>query len=54
MDANAILDRLSNLGVTIRADGDKVLLQPGSKAPQDLKDAIRENKAAIMALLAPG
>ena len=35
----------------IRADGDKVLLQPGSKAPPDLKDAIRANKAEVIALL---
>lgn len=51
MDANAILDRLATLGVTVRADGDRVLLQPGSIVPQDLKVAIRDNKAEIIALL---
>ena len=51
MDANAILDRLSELGVSVRADGDKVLLQPGSKVPPDLKDAVWENKPEILAQL---
>ena len=32
--------------------GDKVLLQPGSKVPSELKDAVREHKPEIMELLA--
>jgi hypothetical protein len=51
MDANAILDRLIALGITVRAEAGKVLIQPGSKAPQNLKDAIRANKAEIIALV---
>ena len=52
MDANAILDRLYGLGVIARAEGDTVLLQSSSKVPLDLKDAVREHKPEIMALLA--
>ena len=51
MDANVVLDRLSELGVTVWADGDKVLIQPASKVPTELKDAVRENKPELLALL---
>jgi len=51
MDAKAVLDRLSELGVTARAEGDMVLLQPGSKVPLYLKDAVREHQTEFMALL---
>ena len=51
MDANAVLNRLSELGVTARAEGGMVLIQPASKVPPELKDAVRENKAEILALL---
>ena len=45
------LDRLSELGVSVHADGDNVVIKPGSKAPVELKKAIRENKAEVIALL---
>ena len=51
MDANAILDRLSELGITVRADGGMVLIQPASKVPAELKDAVRENKPEILTAL---
>ena len=51
MDASIIIGRLTELGVTVHAEGGNVLIQPASKTPQDLKDAIRENKAAVLALL---
>ena len=51
MDANAVLDRLTALGVTVRAEGGMVLLQPGSKVPLELKDAVREHKPQILAQL---
>ena len=51
MDAHAVLNRLSELGVSARVEGDKVLLQPGSKVPSELKDAVREHKPEIIAVL---
>ena len=52
MDATAILDRLFELGVSVRAEGGNVVIQPASKTPPELKDAIRGNKAEVLALLA--
>jgi len=51
MDANTVLDRLAELGVTPRAEGGMVLIQPASKVPTELKDAVRENKPELLALL---
>ena len=52
MDANAILDRLSTLGVTARVEADKILIQPASKVPSELMDAIREHKPELLIILA--
>ena len=52
MNAKTVLNRLSELGVTARAEGGNVLLNPGSKVPPELKDAVRENKPGILDLLA--
>ena len=51
MDAHAVLDRLSALGVTARVEGGMVLIQPASKVPPELKGAVRENKAELLAIL---
>ena len=51
MDAVAVLNRLSELGITVRTDGVMVLMEPGSRVPPDLKDAVRQNKPEIMAPL---
>ena len=51
MDAVAVVDRVRALGVTMTSNGNKILLTPGSKVPKELIEAIRENKAAIMAIL---
>ena len=32
MDANVVLDRLSELGVTVWAEGGNILIQPASKS----------------------
>ena len=51
MDAVAVLNRLSELGITVRTDGVMVLMELGSRVPPDLKDAVRQNKPEIMALV---
>ena len=52
MNAQAVLDRLAKLGVTARADGGDITIQPASKVPSDLKAAVRENKPEILIILA--
>ena len=51
MKATDVLDRLTRLGVTAWATGEKVLLEPGSKVPPDLLVEVRQNKAEIVARL---
>ena len=53
MDATEVLDRLSALGITAWASGEKLLLEPGSKVPPDLLDEVREHKPEILARLRP-
>ena len=52
MDANAVLGKLSELGVTAHAEGGNILIQPASKVPPELKDALRENKSELLTILA--
>ena len=47
MDATEVLDKLSALGITARAAGEKLLLEPGSKVPADLMAEVREHKVDI-------
>lgn len=51
MDAQAVLDRLAELGVTASAEGGKVWIEPASKVPAELKAALRENKPEILTIL---
>ena len=51
MNATEVLDRLSALGVTARASGEKLLLEPGSKVPPELLAEVRQHKGAILDLL---
>ena len=51
MNAAEVLNRLTELGITARTAGGKLLLQPGSKVPADLLDEVRENKPEILAHL---
>jgi hypothetical protein len=46
-----VMAKLKEIGVSMRADGGKLLLEPGSKVPADFVDAIKENKLELMALL---
>jgi hypothetical protein len=51
MDAIAILDRLREVGVTVRPDGDDLVLKPGDRIPPDLYEPIRAYKPQIMDIL---
>ena len=51
MKATDVLDRLTELGVTAWATGEKILLEPGSKVPPALLVEVRQNKAEIVAHL---
>jgi hypothetical protein len=54
MDATDVLRQLHDLGVSVRAIGDNVVVSPASKIPLEVKAAIRENKSAILARMRPG
>lgn len=51
MDARVILDKLSNLGITMVKNGDKLRFEPGSRVPDDLVSEIRQHKAELLACL---
>ena len=51
MGVTDVLDRLSALGITARASGEKLLLQPGSKVPPDLLAEVKAHKAEALTLL---
>ena len=52
MEVTEILSRLQYLGVEVKADGDNLLLVPGSRVPTDLVSAIRGSKAEVLSRLA--
>ena len=47
-----ILKRLTERGVSIKVDGDDLVLSPATDVPQDLVRVIRENKASLLLHLA--
>ena len=51
MTPEAILARLQALGVSLRADGETLLLRPFSAVPPDLLAEAKAHKAALLALL---
>ena len=51
MDAADVLDHLTELGITARASGEKLLLEPGSKVPPDLLVEVKAHKAEVLTLL---
>jgi hypothetical protein len=53
MEAGAILDRLSQLGVKTTVQGGRLRLEPASKIPPDLVEAIRTHKQALMLAIQP-
>ena len=46
-----ILHQLHQLGVTVGVSGDKVRLEPGSRVPKRLLEALRKDKAEVLAYL---
>ena len=55
MTPQAILKRLSDLGISARVSGHKLRVEPGSKVPPELVPEIRQYKQEILDLLAsPG
>ena len=53
MAAQEVLHQLRSLGISVRADGDSIIVNPASRVPPYLKTEIREYKGAILALLDP-
>ena len=51
MTATDVLDELISLGVTATANGQKLLLEPGSKVPQDLLTEVKEHKSELLELV---
>ena len=51
MTPEAILKRLDELGISARASGDKLRVEPGSRVPPELVREIRQHKQEILELL---
>jgi hypothetical protein len=51
MTPEAISKRLDELGISARAKGDKLRVEPGSKVPPELVSEIRQHKREILQLL---
>jgi hypothetical protein len=49
--AREIINTLSNLGVTICAQGENLAVVPKNKVPADLVEELRQHKSDILALL---
>jgi hypothetical protein len=48
----SILQELRALGVDVVRDGDDLVIRPASRAPQELKQRLRDSKAQVLAALA--
>ena len=53
MGAADLLEHLRAAGLTIKADGDRLTVTPRDRLTDDLRRAIREQKAALIAELGP-
>jgi len=51
MGARDLLDALSDAGLSVAADGDQLVIRPGSKLTDELKAALRDAKPELLALL---
>jgi len=49
--AVAVLEKAKALGISVTASGNKILLEPGSKVPAELVQAIRQHKNEILEIL---
>lgn len=52
MGARDLLARLAGAGVSVAADGDRLLIRPASRLTDDLRAELRAAKPAVLALLA--
>jgi hypothetical protein len=52
MGAAEVIEILQGLGVKVKAQGGKLLLEPGSRVPSDLVPEIRQHKQEILEMLA--
>ena len=52
MNAKAVLNRLSKLGVTASAQYGNIAIRPASKVPPELKAEVRFNESELLAILA--
>jgi hypothetical protein len=52
MGAVEVIEALQELGVSVNARGNKLVLEPGSKVPPDLVRDIRQHKQEILEMLA--
>jgi len=48
MDAAGVLDRLTDLGINARVDGERLFLSPVDRVPADLLGEVRQHKAEII------
>ena len=51
MGARDLLARLADSGVTVAADGDRLLIRPASKLTDDMRGELRALKPEVLALL---
>ena len=51
MTAADVLDELASLGIRATASGQKLLLTPGSRVPQELLVEVREHKNELLELV---
>jgi TubC N-terminal docking domain len=52
MGAHPLLERLRREGFTLTRDGDKIMVAPRSRLTNELREAIRQRRAEILATLA--
>ena len=50
MEAKTILDRLYSLGIEVTISRDKLLLEPGSRVPEELVEELKSHKQDIILL----
>jgi hypothetical protein len=51
MNAQSILTEFSRRGITLRAEGDRLIAKPLSAVSPELREAVRRHKAALLAHL---
>ncbi|MDE2367538.1 MAG: hypothetical protein KGN16_01090 [Burkholderiales bacterium] len=54
MGARDLLHSLAGAGLSVSADGDRLVIRPASKLTDTMRTALREAKAELLALLAGG